>query len=110
MREYNPKRPLERLHRIDSLHYWRYPNLLRDESGRILSDHIMYYKPEDARAVHTLINKVEVHITKLKSDIELAFQTTSGNRWIFLVSSGTLHRKNLDQLQQTYEKTVQFTG
>ena len=47
MREYRPKRPLERLTRIDPHHYWRYPNLLRDESGRIISDNIMYIKSEE---------------------------------------------------------------
>lgn len=109
MQEYRPKHPLERLLQIDPKHYWRYPNLLQDESGKILSDHIMYIKPEEAKS-HPLITEFEAQVKKMNSNIELAFNTTSGNAWIFLKYSGALNHKNLDQLQETYEKLVCLTN
>lgn len=109
MREYRPKRPLERLHRIDPYHYWRYPNLLRDESGRILSDNIIYVKQE-ATDSPSLIKEFEREVQKCNSNIELAFHYISGNQWLFLLSSGVLNCKKLDQLQNTYDKLVSLTN
>ena len=109
MREYRAKRPLERLHRIDPHHYWCYPNLLRDESGTILSDNIVYFKQE-ATDSYSIIKEFEREVKKCNSSIELAFHYISGNQWIFLISSGTIDCKNLDQLQNTYDKLVSLTN
>ena len=107
MREYRPKRPLERLTRIDPHHYWRYPNLLRDESGRIISDNITYIKSEETNP--------EQQVAELTSTIEeccplaeLVYHDVSGNRWIFLLCTDKLTTKALDQMQQAYAQSVQF--
>ena len=107
MREYHPKRPLERLTRIDPHHYWRYPNLLRDESGRIISDNIAYIKSEETNPEQR-VAELTATIKECCPLAELVYHDMSGNRWIFLLCTDRLTTKALDQMQQAYEQSVQF--
>jgi hypothetical protein len=109
MREFIPQYPLEYLHHIDPLLYWRYQNLLRDEKGRIISENITYFKT-DRKNLNQEVNKLESMIKEYCPNTELVYHDVSGNRWIFLLYIGNLSKNGLNLVQQAYEKLYNSTA
>lgn len=105
MREYHPKRPLERLSRVDPLRNWRCNSLLRDENGNIISDNITYVNSE-LENPDPHVCEIEAILNDCCPNVELAYTITSGNKWIFLLYEGDATLQDLERMQNAYEKSI----
>jgi len=105
MREYEHRYPLE----VIDNHL--YPNLRRDGSGRVISENIawfrlkeMIFSPEGKEKIDNVLAELESKVKEYCSKLELAYQDTSGSRWLFLLLNRDPNKEDLKQSQRAYEE------
>lgn len=111
MREYERKYPLE------VLDNYLYPNLRRDGDGRVVSENITCFTlgeiPLDSviegKILDRALNEMESKVKEYCSNAELAYQDSSGNRWVFLLSNRNPSKDDLKQMQRAYAEMYDFS-
>ena len=105
VREYEHRYPLE----VIDNHL--YPNLRRDATGRVISENIAWFvlrktvlNPVVKEKTDNLLGEMESKVKEYCSNAELAYQDTSGNRWVFIVFNHNPSKEELKQMQRAYEE------
>lgn len=98
MREYEPKHPL------DVLDTFLYPNLLKDSDNNVFSENITWFILCKTHDLNKILNDLESKVKKICKNLEVAYNDTSGNRWIFLILNGEKSENKLKRMQTVYKK------
>ena len=99
MYEYEYKYPLE------VLDNHLYPNLRKDMSGKVVSENITWFelrKTTRNEILDKILREMESKVKEYCARAELAYQDTSGNRWVFLFLNGKPSKYELKQMQRAY--------
>lgn len=92
---------------IDSYHY---KNLLRDGEGKVMSENItafpLGYSHSESRelAAKKVMEEIEMKAREYCPKIEVAYENSLGNRWIFLLFNGEPTKEELVQIRKCYEE------
>lgn len=106
MREYRCKYPMEEVV-IDSYHY---KNLLRDGEGKVMSENITSIPLENSHsesrelAAKRVMEEIELKAREYCPKIEVGYEDSLGNRWIFLLFNGEPTKEELMQMRKCYEE------
>ena len=102
VREYEHRYPLEVVE--------NYPNLFRDASGRITSENIAWFKtvldPQIKEKIDNILREMESKVKEYCPSVELAYQDTSGNRWVFILFNNKPSKEELKQIQKAISIVV----